>query len=227
MQNILKDTKNTKEDNLAYWNAFYRKAKVQKESSFCQLVKNMISKNSIIFDIGCGNGRDSFSFARSGYEVFGIDRSVEAIRFNNTLMENFDYQQLNVKFQTVDVGQQKELSEAIDYVSNKARSKGKILVIYLRFFLHSIDQETEETLLTTVSKYLQSGDIFAAEFRTIEDEEREKVYADHFRRYIVAEELLRDLEEKYQLTKILFEKGTGLAKYKNEDPYVARIIMKK
>ena len=47
-----------------YWDTYYKSNKKIKESSFARFVIKKIDKNSKIIDIGCGNGRDSFSSAR-------------------------------------------------------------------------------------------------------------------------------------------------------------------
>jgi tellurite methyltransferase len=204
--------------NIEYWNAFYKKVKIQEESTFCTLIKNTIKNDAIILDVGCGSGRDAFSFAKDGYGVVGIDRSEEAIKLNEILREDMNFNHLNINFHAVDISDEQGLSELVGSISQSAKNEDKKLVVYVRFLLHSINEKTEEILLTTMSKHLRKGDFFAAEFRTIEDQNR---------RFVSAEDVLSDLENKYSFTKILFTKGTGLSIFNNEDPYLARIIMEK
>ncbi|WP_245855602.1 class I SAM-dependent methyltransferase [Paenibacillus rigui] len=47
---------------------------------FDQLLKGRITENMRILDAGCGSGRNLTYFLRSGYEVYAIDRSEEAIQ---------------------------------------------------------------------------------------------------------------------------------------------------
>ena len=51
-----------------YWNIFYKKKLIFKESSFARFTYNNIPKlkKRKIIDIGCGNGRDSFFFNKKG-----------------------------------------------------------------------------------------------------------------------------------------------------------------
>jgi tellurite methyltransferase len=224
---------NTKEyqaldfENKKYWDEFYKEARIQEESTFCKYIKNIFDKNTIILDVGCGSGRDTFSFAKENYDVVGIDRSKEAIRFNQSIKEQLNKKVKNIEFHTVDLSNPKLLSEIIIRLSNKAELERKNLVIYLRFLLHSINEKTEEIMLTTLSNNLPKGSIFVAEFRTIEDKKLNKVYGNHYRRFIIAEKLLSKLKGKYNFSEILFVKGTGFSIYKGEDPYLARIIMEK
>ena len=46
---------------------------------FDQIQKGRFERGMRILDAGCGGGRNIFYFLRSGFDVFGIDRSREAI----------------------------------------------------------------------------------------------------------------------------------------------------
>jgi tellurite methyltransferase len=45
-----------------------------------QLLKGRIAPGMSLLDAGCGGGRNLVWFLRSGYEVFGVDESPEAVR---------------------------------------------------------------------------------------------------------------------------------------------------
>jgi len=213
--------------NVDYWNAFYKNVRIEGESTFCTFMKSRIGKNALILDIGCGSGRDAFAFAKDGYAVFGLDQSIEAIKLNMDTQREMKLSDANIRFQAVNISDSQMLFEVVSRLSEDARLEEKYLVIYLRFVLHSISEYTEKIFLSTISNILKKGDIFAAEFRTIEDQERTKVYDGHYRRFIVAEDLVDDMERNYDYTKEVFLKGLGFSVFNNEDPYLARIIMKK
>ena len=46
---------------------------------FDQLLRGRLPHGTRILDAGCGGGRNLVYFLRTGYEVFGVDRSAEAI----------------------------------------------------------------------------------------------------------------------------------------------------
>ena len=59
--------------NQQYWEKFYKTFKVTKYSSFAEFCVKYLKKSEKIIDLGCGNGRDSYFFAKHGFEVVGID----------------------------------------------------------------------------------------------------------------------------------------------------------
>lgn len=217
----------SEKDSIDYWNEFYRKVRIQEESTFCKLIKQKVDNNSIVVDIGCGSGRDTFAFARDGYVAIGIDRSEESIRFNTDLAAHNEHQNASIEFIKVDISNEKELKCVLSAISKNAVLDNKRLVIYLRFLLHSINEAAQAILLSTLSSILNKGDYVAAEFRTIEDQALDKVYNGHYRRFINFEELLEELQHNYQLKVIYHAKGKGLSPFQNEDPYLGRIIIEK
>ena len=74
---------------------------------------------------------------------------------------------------------------------------------------------------------LVAGDMLYFEFRSKEDEVLDKVHGKgHYRRYVDTPVMMESLKTLgfdigYHIT------GLGMAKYKNEDPFVSRIIATK
>lgn len=212
-------------DNRAYWDNFYKMNKNFVESTFCTEIRKKFQSDTIIVDIGCGTGRDSFAFASKGFEVFGIDGSQEAILTNNKRIEELQLYG-KVFFSKVVLSNQNALQELLSTVITKAEESNKKVVLYLRFLLHAIDNQTEKVLLDTIEECLPTGTYFSAEFRSAEDATRSKVYDDHYRRFVDADKLLVDLVKRGFSIKE-FYKGTGLSIYKEEDPFLARVLAEK
>lgn len=211
--------------NSKYWDDFYKNQKVNPESSFCNKVRNKLQGNFIVVDIGCGLGRDSFSFATEGYDVFGIDGSTEAITANKQRAEE-NRPNGDVHFSKVDLSDRKSLKELLLLVTEKAELENKKIILYLRFLLHAIDEETEKVLLDTLAKNTPTGTYFAAEFRTAEDAVKSKVYDDHYRRFVETDTFIVELINRgFSINE--FYKGTGLSIYKDEDPFLARVMAEK
>lgn len=210
-------------ESAAYWDAFYKKYRIEEESTFCAFVKSFVGGDVHVFDIGCGSGRDSFSFARDGYPVTGIDRSGQAIEANRKLAMERGFPE-TVRFGRVDIGDRATVASLVTELSREAQAREKRLLVYLRFVLHSLDEETQARLLDTLDSTMGEGDILAAEFRVPEDESRSKVFPGHYRRYVDSDLLLEELEHKYRFRRLYYIKDTGLSVFNDEDPYLARII---
>lgn len=211
--------------NSEHWEKFYANNRNLQESNFCKKIRSRIQKDTIVIDIGCGSGRDSFSFAVMGVNVFAIDRSHEAIEANKQLARE-SVTKGKLDFKQMDLSDEVLLGEYLNKIIKTAQTEEKQVVFYLRFLLHAIDEETEKILLDTITRNASSGTYFVAEFRTTEDEEKSKVYDDHYRRFICTDNFLVSLKER-GFTIEEFYKGTGLSIYKEEDPFLARIIAKK
>ena len=212
-------------DNRAYWDNFYKSNRNYSESTFCIEIRQKFQQDTIIVDIGCGSGRDSFSFAANGFEVFGIDGSYEAIAANTERAKELNYNE-EIIFSEVDLSDGIALREIFSTVFARSEVSKKKIVLYLRFLLHAIDDQTQQVLLDTIAEYLPVGTSFVAEFRSAEDVERSKVYDDHYRRFVETDHLLAELTNRGFSIKE-FYKGTGLSIYKDEDPFLARVLAEK
>jgi len=213
----------------SYWNSFYSKFALAIPSQFCVLTATEVNKSDQpIVEFGCGNGRDSMYLASQGFNVYACDLSKEAIDYNQTKSkEHLDanVHAGSIEFWSVDATNRKQVESIID----QARAQGNTgnVTIYSRFFMHSIDEVQEDLFLDALSATLVEGDEIHSEYRSKEDEALPKVYGKgHYRRYIDTPALVQKLQSKgfdtvYEIT------GRGMAKYKNEDPFVIRIIVRK
>lgn len=199
-------------DNKEYWDKFYSKQRLSKPSTFFEFIKECNFSVDKVIDVGCGNGRDTQAFRLANYSVLGIDRSESAIANNTT--NAIDH---NEKYMQVDISKIEELTSAFEDATGNT-------LAYSRFFLHSIDDSTQQTLLSFLSQTLKKEDILALEFRTKEDESIDKIFGNHYRRYIDSDVLVKELEENYNFEINYYFKGQGLSVFKEEDPYLARII---
>ena len=204
-----------------YWNTFYSNFSISHPSQFCVMTAIEVDRTQPIVEFGCGNGRDSIYLATHGHAVYGCDLSKEAIESNAARYKDVAH----LSFEIVDASSSDEVRAVLD----KARedTSAANVTVYTRFFLHSIDQRQETKFLTALSAALIPGDRLYFEFRCKMDESLDKVHGkDHYRRYIdtplMLEDLIKlDFKIEYEIT------GTGMAKYKSEDPFVSRIIARK
>jgi len=198
-----------------YWNEYY-KNKINSErlpSQFAAFILNEFCNVEQIVEFGCGTGRDSFFFSNYGKKVLALDYS-ETIIENNIKINNND----NLKFELLDVSSE----ESITNFQKKYSNLDNVLV-YGRFFIHGIDEKSEDNFLNMCDKMIKNGGSIALEFRTNRDENLVKETESHFRRFVNPLFLIKKFNNINFKINYYYE-GWGFAKYKNDDAYVARII---
>lgn len=204
-----------------YWNQFYHDNSEIREfllpSQFCCLMSTEVNPSTAIAEFGCGNGRDSVFLARHGFKVAAMDLSNEAIDKNNKHAQNLE----NITFYCGDVSQSNDVKLLLE--NARSISGNSNIVVYSRFFLHSIDDDQEASFMKSLSDNLISGDKVYFEFRAEADSKIDKIYGNHYRRFVNSAEYSKNLEETYNFSIEYSITGQGMAKYKSEDPFVTRI----
>lgn len=213
--------KNNSLDNLnnQYWNDFYKTNNnfvINKPSTFAIFVidylnsNNLLNKSKKLLEFGCGNGRDLMLF-NNYFNVVGLDSSIqvkELLKDKNidviidsmVLYSNFDY----------------------DFY-------------YSRFSLHALNIEEINIFIVNIKK-MNTGSIFFIETRSIKGTEFENNdYYEHNFKSPIGDFHKRTLlnitylkNKLYDSFKIIYEKDeNNVAIYKDENPYVIRLILKK
>jgi SAM-dependent methyltransferase len=207
------------ERNRVYWRQFYRDHQIEGGSTFANFVFQRFPEPRQIIELGCGTGRDSVFLAGRGHRVVAADRSPEAIERAREARAHAGVDRLD--FAIVDAADRRQLAPFLTGIPVAA---GVELLVYLRFFLHSIPEKVEDTLLDALTDLLPVGFRLCAEFRTAEDERRAKVFGDHYRRYLDEEAFATKLSERWGFEIEHLEAGTGLSPFQGEDPHLARVI---
>ena len=219
----MKLSNKNKEVEQQYWDKFYIKYRLDVPSQFCVFVATDIAEDTVIVEFGCGNGRDSLYLANHGFQVIGFDLSSEAIQ---RCQHSVEEKKINsAKFVCGDMSNSTDVKAVID--NARERSTNQELVIYSRFVMHSIDDNQEEKFLSSLSSHLLSGERVFLEFRSQEDEKTAKLFGNHYRRYIDSDKITNSLESRFGFNIDYAITGQGMAKYKEEDPFVTRIIATK
>ena len=203
-------------DMHAYWNKWYKKNNAPlSPSSFAEFCLNYISEGDRIIDLGCGNGRDSVFFGHNGFDITGVDYSEIAISHNKRMNAL-----PNINFQVADFANMGNLS--------------KFTCMYSRFSLHAVNILTEKKLIQWCSDNLLSKELFLLEARSTKDPLRKQgkqispteTYTDHYRRFLDYDETQSYLKETG--FKLIYSVETdGLAKYKDDNPVIIRIVAEK
>ena len=199
-----------------YWEEYYeRHAGVAFPSPFAKFVLSYLKKGETLMELGCGNGRDSIFFSKCGLKVLGIDQCENIVA---DLNKNHGNEKL--QFQTGDFTK----------VSDELKFKN----VYSRFSLHSVNKESANETLQRVFRILEKGGLFFIEVRSVKDDLYgigKKVEPDawidtHYRRFIRYDEIVTEIKNiGYDV--IYSVESKGLAKYKEENPVVIRIVAMK
>ena len=207
--------------NKNYWNNYYKlKENNINPSNFALFVsKKFVKKDSYILDVGSGDGRDSFYLRKKAKYVLGVDLSSTVIKKNKLKSKRLGYK--NIKFKNLS-------SSHLHKIQNK-----NITLIYARFFIHAINELSENIFLKYLAKNFTTKTLIALEFRTIKDvlmKKGKKIskyerLTDHYRRFIDPKKFEKKLQNlKF---KILYKKlGINLSKSPNDNPHLCRIVFK-
>ena len=202
-------------DNTAYWNQYYHNQICSTQPSpFAQYVSTLVEPGKTLVDLGCGNGRDALFFAGQGLDVLAIDLSRAAV---NQLNQN-------------PVDHARFLCG--DFIASDAHKPDSYDYAYSRFTIHAINQKQESMLLQAMFRALKPGGKFFVEVRSVNDplygkgkavERNAFFYDNHYRRFIVRDELVQAFEHCGFRVEYAKEQ-TGFAPYGNDDPPVIRMV---
>lgn len=161
---------------------------------FDQLLKGRFVAGMRVLDAGCGQGRNLVYFLRSGYEVFGVDESREAIaqtcRLASSLASHLPKDNFRV--------------EAVERMSLADTSFDVVLSSAVLHFAH--DEQQWEAMLKEMWRVLKPGGIFFARLAStigIEDQ----VELIEGRRYHLPDGSERFLVDEAMLLRVTAELG--------------------
>lgn len=198
----------------AHWNSFYKASKAPTQpSSFARLVARDLDPRARILEVGCGNGRDAAYFADEiGLTVIAVDVSEQAIAACRRQYDTSD-----VSF----------VSGTIDAIPD---TEGPFDAVYSRFCLHAMTSAEEDEFIARAAGLMRADGRLYLECRSIKDplarkgeviSKTERIFG-HYRRFIIAEELMRNLTGSgFVIT--TFTEEAGLAKLGDDDPVVIRL----
>jgi tellurite methyltransferase len=210
-----------------YWEKYYQNhgkdSGISNHSSFADFCYSDFFRNNHniknIVELGSGNGRDAIYLANKGYKVVAIDQSPSG---NSVEIDNMES---SVSGEFISISE--------DFINYDYSLINDIDVFYSRFTMHAISKNDESELLPKILKYLKVGGLFCIEVRTTKDPifgvgkdcGDNAFITDHYRRFIDSQEFLRLMLPKYEL--IFFKESNNLSIYKDDNPVLMRIILKK
>lgn len=206
--------------DLDYWENYYKEVgPTEKPSAFAVFcAKKYSNEMGMIFDIGCGNGRDTFFFSSQSIPCNGVEQCQIAVEKNERKNREVG---LRANFHRADFS-------ACDYDSLAPREYS----IYSRFTLHAINYEEEDRLFDHLNigrnlKYLfiEARSIRDGLYGQGDNVGPHEFVTSHYRRFIDPVRLKLKLEENFSIE--YFEESQGFAKTETEDPCLIRVIAKK
>lgn len=202
-----------------YWNEYYKKNIAPSEpSKFAKDILKYLESGKKLIELGCGNGRDAIFLSNNKIDVVAVDQCESSINnLKSSVLKN------NIKF------------VADDFIETKLLEKESFDYVYSRFTLHSISEKQEDKLIKRVHEALKKDGLLLIEVRSVKDElfglgekidRNTYIYNNHFRRFIVLDELIE------KLTSIGFkidfaDENNNYAVYKDQNPIVIRIRARK
>jgi len=204
-----------------HWDAFGAKAgKVvpDEPTPFARWVAENYASDRPVVDLGAGTGRDSLWFAES------CDRPVTAIEYSprsltRTMREHrATARKLPVTVENLNLH---DLRAVLALGARLSRTDQPV-DLYARFLLHAIHPEAREHVFRLAAMALRRGGFLFLEFRTARDRRRRKVFPGP--RHYLAARVVREEIEKAGGRVVHQVRGTGLAPFRDEDPYVCRMV---
>lgn len=191
-------------------------------AEYC-LGSGKIKPDDLVLEIGHGNGRDAFYFARHGINVIGIDQSGKTVaQPGKTWVNDGKLGLMRGDFVSG--------SEVMATLMQVVRPDNpKVDHVYSRFTWHSISSMDEERVLSWLPKVLKPGGTVLIECRTVYDDMYglgkacpfdTYIFEGHRRRFVTPGHLIDRLLENFCVTA---ELSRGFAPHKNDDPLVLRI----
>ena len=127
-----------------YWDRFYEQSHpdLLEPSSFARLCVALLSRDDSVFEVGCGNGRDTFFMARSDLRVFASDPSTVALAEVRSRIERESFPH-------------RPRLVACPMENLDDRHAGELDAIYMRFVLHAVTAEVASAGLRWASRNLR------------------------------------------------------------------------
>lgn len=143
-------------DQKELWNEMHRDAALkshsEKQTDFAEAVNVVLSPNSVLLELGCGEANDSIYFAAHGHDVIATDFSDVVIA-----QHQLNHTQQNLHFEQLDISQ----SFPFDDSSFDA--------VYARLSLHYFVDTVTRQAFAEIARVLKPGGKLCFMCKSIED----------------------------------------------------------
>jgi SAM-dependent methyltransferase len=202
-----------------YWADYYRRNESTVPNGPSPLCLDVIARPdcpSLVFDLGCGDGRDAVGFAGTGRRVVGVDRSAAALARARDHATGLPVDLVHC-----------DLLDTSALVAGLPRETGEPALIYLRFVLHGYLASRLEDLFGSIEKISRTGDLLALEFRDISDADLPKLHRSAHREFLDGAALASRLEDEWGWSVLEHDCATDRSRSGIEDPALYRIVARR
>ena len=206
----------------AFWDQFYKKKSLPFEpslfSKYCKENFIIDCQNCNLIELGCGNGRDSIFFSKSGCNVTAVDLVSNEIEFLNSKFASSNLRFISQDFSTI-------------------RDFSKFNVVYSRFSLHAIDKSSQDRLIDNLRTSMAKNSLLFIEVRglnneyyglgeKLENQENTFFYENHSRRFVDVDKLSNFLKNN-NFNVLVADEKKGRSPFNGTDYTFGRIIATK
>ncbi len=139
-----------------FWKDNWKDPKHRRTNPFAKKVYKIIkNKNyNTILDLGCGDGRDTFYFAKKGYRVTAVDYSQSGMHH---IEEKIKKEHL------------KDIVPVRQDITKVTFSRGSFDVIYAHLIVHYFDEKETTKLFSKLYDILKTGGMLFVKVKSTED----------------------------------------------------------
>jgi len=140
-------------DYAKYYDLVYSNKNYEQEVRYiCELINDLRPESTHLLDMGCGTGKHSIEFARNGYEVTGVDSSIQMIEMAASKLMHYSSLKNKPGFLQQDI-RSLNIGHKFDVI---------VSLFHVMSYLET-DEDMMETL-ESVKSHLHKGGLFIFDF---------------------------------------------------------------
>lgn len=200
------------------WDAFYAgpgKRLTREPSAFARWVQQRDPSSRAVLDVGAGNCRDSYFFARHGRSVTALDFSMGVLE---RTVRGAGSDEPEIATAPVNLNDTREVLA----LGTELAGRQETTDVYCRLTLDAVEPVGRENILRLASMVLRREGHLYLEFRT----PRDRLSDHHFdmpRKFLSPRAVAKEIEARGGRV-VHQESGRGRARFEEEDPYVCRMV---
>jgi SAM-dependent methyltransferase len=206
-------------ENRGHWFPFYESSEAANVPSTPSPFARWFAEQEhtgLVVDVGCGTGRDSLWLAGQGFAVRGLDYAPPAVALARQAAAE---RAVDARFDVLNLYDSRHV---LAMGATLSHTEGPVF-LYGRFLLHALTDLGRKHLWLLARMSMRNGRRFYLEFRAAAPHLPEFEFGEHYRQHLNPDRIAEEIERMGGQIEDRVD-GYGLAVYKNEDPYVSRMV---